>query len=57
MDRKGPLYRIEAIKNVTLWQTKFEAESKRSKDVKAATLRIEIGRAKLEKAGVGIERA
>jgi structural maintenance of chromosome 3 (chondroitin sulfate proteoglycan 6) len=50
IDRKGPLTggyhdirrsRIEAIKNVTLWRTKFEAESKRSKDVKAAILRIE----------------
>jgi len=50
VDRKGALTggyhdirrsRIEAIKNVTNWRTKFETEDKRSKEVKASILTLE----------------
>ncbi|RDB15230.1 Chromosome segregation protein sudA [Hypsizygus marmoreus] len=50
VDRKGALTggyhdvrrsRIEAIKSVTTWRTKFEADDKRSKDVKASISRLE----------------
>ncbi|KAF7338458.1 Structural maintenance of chromosomes protein [Mycena venus] len=50
VDRKGALTggfhdvkrsRIEAVKNVTSWRAKWEAEDARSKEVKAAILRIE----------------
>jgi structural maintenance of chromosome 3 (chondroitin sulfate proteoglycan 6) len=50
VDRKGALTggfhdvkrsRVEAVKSVTSWRTKWEAEDGRSKEVKAAILRIE----------------
>jgi structural maintenance of chromosome 3 (chondroitin sulfate proteoglycan 6) len=50
VDRKGALTggyhdvrrsRIEAIKNVTNWRSKFETEDKRSKEVKASILTLE----------------
>ena len=50
VDRKGALTggyhdvrrsRIEAIKSVTSWRTKFETEEKRSKEVKSQTLKID----------------
>ncbi|KAF8073454.1 structural maintenance of chromosome protein 3 [Lyophyllum atratum] len=50
VDRKGSLTggyhdvrrsRIEAIKSVTTWRAKFEAEDKRSKEVKASILKLE----------------
>jgi structural maintenance of chromosome 3 (chondroitin sulfate proteoglycan 6) len=50
VDRKGALSggyhdvrrsRIEAIKNVTTWRGKFEAEEKRSKEVKEAILKVD----------------
>jgi structural maintenance of chromosome 3 (chondroitin sulfate proteoglycan 6) len=50
VDRKGALTggyhdvrrsRIEAIKNVTNWRTKFETEDRRSKEVKASILTLE----------------
>lgn len=50
VDRKGALTggyhdvrrsRIEAIRNVTLWRTKHDGETKRSKEVKTAILQIE----------------
>jgi structural maintenance of chromosome 3 (chondroitin sulfate proteoglycan 6) len=50
VDRKGALTggyhdvrrsRIEAIKNVTTWRAKFEADDKRSKEVKANILQLE----------------
>ncbi|TFY79932.1 hypothetical protein EWM64_g4080, partial [Hericium alpestre] len=50
VDRKGALTggyhdvrrsRIEAVRGVTTWRAKYEAEDKRSKEVKAETLRID----------------
>jgi structural maintenance of chromosome 3 (chondroitin sulfate proteoglycan 6) len=50
VDRKGALTggyhdvrrsRIDAIKNVTIWRSKYEAEQKRSKEVKVAILRVD----------------
>jgi structural maintenance of chromosome 3 (chondroitin sulfate proteoglycan 6) len=50
VDRKGALTggyhdvrrsRIEAIKNVTTWRAKFDAEDKRAKEVKATILEID----------------
>ncbi|KAJ7046576.1 structural maintenance of chromosome protein 3 [Mycena alexandri] len=50
VDRKGALTggfhdvkrsRIEAVKSVTSWRSKWEAEDARSKEVKAAILRVE----------------
>ncbi|KAJ7063122.1 structural maintenance of chromosome protein 3 [Mycena amicta] len=50
VDRKGALTggfhdvkrsRIEAIKNVTTWRTKWEAEDARSREVKASILKID----------------
>ncbi|KAJ6547371.1 RecF/RecN/SMC protein [Mycena capillaripes] len=50
VDRKGALTggfhdvkrsRIEAVKSVTSWRTKWEAEDARSREVKAAILRVE----------------
>ncbi|KAJ7273514.1 structural maintenance of chromosome protein 3 [Mycena haematopus] len=50
VDRKGALTggfhdvkrsRIDAVKSVTSWRTKWEAEDARSKEVKAAILRVE----------------
>ncbi|KAG6840817.1 hypothetical protein C0991_004108 [Blastosporella zonata] len=50
VDRKGALTggyhdirrsRIEAIKSVTTWRSKFEADDKRSKDVKASIAQLE----------------
>lgn len=50
VDRKGALTggyhdvrksRIEAVRNVISWRTKFEAENQRSKEVKASILKLE----------------
>ena len=50
VDRKGALTggyhdvrrsRIEAIKNVTTWRTKFDAEDKRAKEVKATIVEVD----------------